>query len=165
MRQKHLFTKSEWKTGPWTAEPDHVTWVHFSTSYPCMAKRNLFGAWCGYVGLDDQHPLFLSEVGCEEFKYIDVHGCISMAGYFTEDSILFAPPRKLWWVGFDAMHETDLCPFFETEVDRLDKQIDRKLIKGKTQEEPIVYRNLDYIIQEIDSLAIQLGAFDLRMIL
>jgi hypothetical protein len=163
MRRKTLYSKSEWKAGPWSSEPDHVTWIHPVTSYPCMAKRNLFGAWCGYVGLDDRHPLFLSEVGCEEFKYIEVHGAISMAGYFNEDALLFAPPRKLWWVGFDAMQENDLCPYFETEVDRLDQQIERKLIKGKRNEEPILYRDLDFIIGEIDSLAMQLSNFDARM--
>jgi hypothetical protein len=161
---KHLYDKSDWGDGEWNLEPDYASFIHDATAFPCLAKRNLFGAWCGYVGVDDGHPLFLIEVEHEVYKYIDVHGSVGSVGYFPEDAVSFAPPRRLWWIGFDAMQDTDLCPYFESETVRQQKT-EHKLLKGlNLPKVKIVYRTFDFMIKQINCLADQLGTFDPRIV-
>lgn len=50
--------KTDWPDGPWKDEPDKVQWPDESTGLPCLIVRNDCGAWCGYVGVPDSHPLF-----------------------------------------------------------------------------------------------------------
>lgn len=48
--------RSKWPPGPWHDEPDELRWIDPTTSLPCTARRNDFGAWCGYVGVPETHP-------------------------------------------------------------------------------------------------------------
>lgn len=48
--------RTEWGMGPWIDEPDKIQWVDEATDFDCLAVRNTFGAWCGYVGVPDTHP-------------------------------------------------------------------------------------------------------------
>lgn len=50
--------KESWGVGPWTDEPDKVSWVDEETGLDCMIVRNYGGALCGYVGVPETHPLF-----------------------------------------------------------------------------------------------------------
>ena len=44
-------------SGPWVDERDKAHWLDSPTGPDCLAVRNDLGAWCGYVGLPDPHPL------------------------------------------------------------------------------------------------------------
>lgn len=57
--------KSEWGNGPWEQEPDKRQWVDPTTGYPCLMVRNHSGAWCGYVGIDQTHPLHGADYGAK----------------------------------------------------------------------------------------------------
>lgn len=50
--------KSKWGDGPWHREPDKMQWQDEATGLPCLIVRNHGGAWCGYVGVNDGHPLY-----------------------------------------------------------------------------------------------------------
>lgn len=50
--------KSPWGAGPWDIEPDKMQWRDEATGLPCLIVRNHGGAWCGYVGVADGHPLY-----------------------------------------------------------------------------------------------------------
>ena len=50
--------KAKLPAGPWQTEPDRKEWVDKETGYPCRVIRMSSGALCGYVGLDNTHPLF-----------------------------------------------------------------------------------------------------------
>lgn len=50
--------KSKWGHGPWHQEPDKVQWKDEATGLPCLVVRNHGGAWCGYAGVSEGHPLF-----------------------------------------------------------------------------------------------------------
>lgn len=67
--------KSKWGPGPWHTEPDKVQWKDGKTGLPCLIVRNHGGAWCGYVGVSEGHPLYGIEYGqcplgdkCAEYK-------------------------------------------------------------------------------------------------
>ena len=49
--------RRQWPPGPWDGEPDKVQWEDDS-GYLCMMVRNNFGAWCGYVGVPEDHPFY-----------------------------------------------------------------------------------------------------------
>jgi hypothetical protein len=47
----------EWGTGPWSTEPDLITWNDSQSGFPCIMRRNDLGGWCGYwwFGFDCAH--------------------------------------------------------------------------------------------------------------
>lgn len=60
-----LVTREMWPVGPWTTEPDRISWIDASTGYPCLIVRNRMGGLCGYVGLSDAHPWYgINYNGC-----------------------------------------------------------------------------------------------------
>ena len=50
-----LIDKTGWPSGEWDREPDKVQFEDKDTGYPCLAVRNRMGAWCGYVGVPNDH--------------------------------------------------------------------------------------------------------------
>lgn len=49
------------RTPPWLIEPDHAEFV--ASGLDCILHRNSFDCWCGYVRVDEAHPLFRVECG------------------------------------------------------------------------------------------------------
>ena len=47
------------RAGPWDDEPESLAFD--AHGFRCQLFRNNMGAWCGYVGLPDTHPLFRCE--------------------------------------------------------------------------------------------------------
>ncbi len=69
--------KSTWANGVWQNEPDKVQWVDEDSGLDCLAVRNHYGAWCGYVGVPAGHPLHgKSHDDCPDF---DVHGGLTFS--------------------------------------------------------------------------------------
>lgn len=159
MKTYTLYDKTGWGKGPWQDEPDYVAFIEKETTYPCVAKRNMLGVFVGYVGLDEHHPLYLAEVGCAEFDFIDVHQhAPTFAALLPEECVNFAPPKMFWWVGFDCMHETDMCPWRDT------KQLENPQRKPTVRRSrgSGIYRDLPYVTEQLELLASQLSTFDPR---
>lgn len=146
--------KLAWGPGPWLDEPDKTVWVDDSTDLDCMMRRGGGGAWCGYVGVPETHPMFgLGEEDCD----LDVHGCISFTGSCddegpVESAICHVPlpgrPAKVWWFGFDCGHHRDARP--------ADRRFDDIAYSVMNQE--AVYRDASYVESEVERLARQLAA-------
>jgi hypothetical protein len=124
--------KSTWGPGPWQDEPDKVQWVDEDTGLDCLAVRNNFGAWCGYVGVTEPHPWFGKSyheclINCDEdvcwehtpAGRVDVHGGLTFSDYCQERTrkdrgICYVPldgnPKRIYWFGFDCSHYGDLDP-------------------------------------------------------
>ena len=106
-----------WPSGPWDGEPDKVQWPDPETGLPCLAVRHsTSGHWCGYVGVDESHPLHGEEYGAPD---VDVHGGLTFSGSCqpseTESrGVCHVPsegePDHVWWFGFDCAHAWDLSP-------------------------------------------------------
>lgn len=150
--------------GPWVREPDKVQWIDPTTGLDCLILRNRMGALCGYVGVAFGHPFFGRDYGecslaqkCDE-EYCDhsidsrlsVHGGITFTDFCAKseepENICHVPapgrPDEVWWFGFDTAHAWDLVigmsmPSFND---------------GTT------YKDVAYVVNEIEELAVQLKA-------
>jgi hypothetical protein len=140
--------KTDWPDGPWKDEPDYVSWVDKDTMYRCVLQRNVVGAWQGRVGISADHPLFMIPYTNPIYQHIDVHGDIMYTSFIAADDQYFSPPQRSWWIGFDTMREDDYTPGYKP------KQKNLKLIPEYAA--TIVYRDIAYVTDEIQFLAVQL---------
>ena len=79
--------------------------------YPYAIVAQPMGFLCGYVAVDEDHPLFGCDYSEENNKYnkspeelIDVHGGVTFSG---DDLIDVSHKEKHWWFGFDCGHAGD----------------------------------------------------------
>jgi len=129
--------------GEWVDEPDKCSWVDPSTNLKCYIIRNNLSVLCGYVGIKKSHPLFGSDY---DYPNFDVHGGLTYAGHaFFTDSLNYDE----WWFGFDCGHYNDYTPRM------YDDSLMINIASGFHDERPI-YRNLKYVIREVEKLAKQL---------
>jgi hypothetical protein len=163
MRTGQLFDKALWIQGPWTTEPDYVAWIDEDTHYRCIARRNALGAWCGFVGVVGDHPLFMLPRTDTAFQFVDIHGGVTVAEFCDEPDPLFVPPVRAWWIGFDCMHDCDVLPQFVNAADapkllpREELEDNEDRFDAKTGHP--LYRDMDYVKNEVGFLAMQLEYF------
>lgn len=97
---------------PWDSEPNKMTWTDPATGLPCHMVRNLLGAWCGYVGVYEDHPATRIEDAEMGVNDLDVHGGITF--HSCCDPNQYPRPkddkRRIVWFGFDCAHYVDLIP-------------------------------------------------------
>lgn len=144
-----IIDKSKWGNGAWLNEPDKKQWLDEETGLPCLLVRNceVTGAWCGYVGLKEGHPLYEKEYS-KLAQDIDVHGGLTFSGIcqkLDDESTGICHKTdnedKVWWLGFDCAHGGDLCP---------------KIVAAYTSFGEI-YRDIEYVKAEVEKLARQLS--------
>lgn len=133
--EQRITDRTNWNRGPWDNEPDRVDFE--SNGYAAFGLRGPSGAWCGYVGVPESHPMYGKDMLDIE---ADVHGGVS----YTEKcsgAICHIPapgmPDEVWWIGFDTAHYMDLSPQ------------DNQTHEG-------TYKDIGYIIAECIRLAKQL---------
>jgi len=142
--------KADWGPGPWQDEPDRVDFHH--VGFSCMMIRNHSGAWCGYVGIPNDHPLY-------KVSYHDVdlsaHGGLTYSNK-CQSPICHTPtqgyPEDVWWFGFDCSHAWDYTPGLVATMRRLG-------IKRLTLDKVETYRDMNYVRGEVESLANQLKGY------
>ena len=112
---------------PWKDEPNFAEWEVEGTDL--MVTRNLMGALCGYVVLDECDPAPTMEE-CEKFR---VHGGVTWHGLWDIDG------KRRFAIGFDCAHLTDLLP------------CDHRVAAGTGR----VYRDMGFVKAETEKLAWQ----------
>jgi hypothetical protein len=134
--------KSSWPRGEWDNEPDLLKFTYLG--YKCQILRMAdTGHLNGYVGITKTHPFvnksqssqIVMELSIESL--IAVHGGITFADRIGTD-------KNIWWFGFDCAHSGDGMPGMPLPSYNKDK----------------TYRNLEYVKNEVKSLAKQLKAFE-----
>lgn len=155
---------------PWHGEPDKIQWQDERTGLPCLAVRNQFGAWCGYVGVYRDHPWYGVDYGEGGFDnenrpeaVLRVHGGITFSSGCQKEATEaegichvagHGEDDRVWWFGFDCAHYRDLVPTMQKAlIDVGSSQLD-----GDSQ-----YRDLDYVRSECASLAKQLESAKLTV--
>jgi hypothetical protein len=119
--------------GPWDDEPDFAHWTDAHSGYRCMCKRTQTGAWCGYVNVPRNHPWHGLDYDEVDDK-ISVHGGITFANPWLAEGD--------WWFGFDCGHAWDIQPALHAFL----------------EDPETVYRDLAYVQDQIELLALQLWA-------
>jgi|WetSurMetagenome_2_1015567.scaffolds.fasta_scaffold156149_5 hypothetical protein len=137
MIETNLYDKSSWPRGEWDNEPDKIEFTDEETGYFCEAARvNYSGVWCGYVSIPFSHPaLHYKCPCCKDYHFIEglkVHWGVNYKRP-NEDKTLFC-------LGFDCGHCTDISPKDDDQSFKDDR----------------AYRNKEYVLNEIRSLAKQL---------
>jgi len=155
----------------WETEPEKSDFE--AHGLKCAIRRNLGGAWCGYVGVNSNHPWFgkdytdtvkvpqaiidrpadIDKIGginllCAsptDDGYLDIVLAIDVHGGLTYASTgaHIEKDSELWWFGFDCSHHKDLSPNY-----------DSMLATGG------IYRDFEYVRSECESLAKQLVDFN-----
>jgi len=91
-----------WGEGEWQKEPGMNSMLVFEhEGFTCVARRNLMGSWCGYVGI----PKDIAQPK-DGWDFIDVHGGIT----FKSDFLAGIENENLYWIGFDCSHLDDIMP-------------------------------------------------------
>jgi hypothetical protein len=150
----NLIDRSKWGSGQWDDEPDKAQWTDKEIGMPCLAVRNDFGAWCGYVGVEECHP-FYGKSYEDLYRYdMDVYGGLTFSDFCAVDNkergICHIPeagePDNVYWFGFDCHHYLDFAPAFRYahKTDGFDHTI---------------YRTFDFVRGECAKLARRLKDF------
>ncbi len=112
--------KSDWPRGEWDDEPDKMQWPDEATGLPCLIVRSGIGAWCGYVGISEGHPLYGKDCNDDDdYLQLLVHGGVTFSARCqpqddNSHGVCHVPdpgePDHVWWIGFDCAHAYDLSP-------------------------------------------------------
>lgn len=160
--------RDKWPKGSWDNEPDKAQWLD-RTGLPCLAVRNRFGNWCGYVGIPESHPLYGKDYS--DLYDLNVHGGLTFSdGCHPGGHICHVPepdePDDVWWLGFDCGHGGDFSPGMHTLLDGLKKKAIEQGEKPAFEIGPVPkhmrwmtrerYRTLRYVQAECSDLAAQL---------
>jgi len=154
MKIVDYYSKENWGDGVWQKEPDGAFWIDDETNYCCMVRRNTYGTWAGYVGVDNNHPFFCLNKRHHRYNTILVHGGVTFSDYDVKSDGEFYPPIRRWWIGFDCFKNVDLVPTKLAELPAV-KNIHTPI---KTAE----YRTYTFVIDQTNQLAYQLGCVDTR---
>lgn len=157
-------------SGVWDNEPDEESGEY--KGMKTFIKRGPVGHLCGYVGIPEGHPWFgkdyndqvnvpkaimerpidVDKVGAinllcaagksDDMKEgfldivfaIDVHGGLT----YASECVPMEKPDGFWWFGFDCAHAGDLVP------------------RSTMARSNCIYRDIEFVRQEIKSLADQL---------
>jgi hypothetical protein len=132
-------------TTPWVGEPDCLKYTDPETQYQCLILRSPWGGTLnGYVRVPRTHPLYLVDGTPNKALWnIDVHGGVTLAGKLLRRTGGLYRGR---WIGFDCAHFGDLIPTLLA--------ITPNLVAGDT------YRDIQYVRQQVTSLAEQLKAME-----
>lgn len=138
--------RSDWKHPEYAeGEPDKKQWFNKKYGFPCLIVRNGFGNLCGYVGVDENHPLYGKDL-YENLGYddLEVHGGVTFTDFCGEEQEhgichLTKGEEKAWWIGFDCGHCWDLS-----------------LDTDSYRDPEATYRDIAYVTKQIEGLAKQL---------
>ena len=143
--------RSMWPSGEWDAEDfDWGVWTDAETGFQCSIRRNHSGSWCGYVLIDQEHPLNASRPDSDTYGgdltagnpvWLEVHGGVTFHGIWS----LSEANLSGWAVGFDCNHAFDENPRYSRDG--------RFPSNGE-------YRTFPYVIEEVRRLAKQISEYE-----
>lgn len=122
----------------------------------CVCVLQNMGHRCGYVGVDESHPLYGEDYDHEAVSNLDVHGGVTYSngdGYYPIES-------DLWWFGFDCAHYMDLNDneAYLRHFPHLREMIETRMqIDKKLKFDHGVVRTLEYVENQCKKLAEQLS--------
>lgn len=125
-----FINKKLWPRGEWDDEFDFYLYkpdIDDNTYYQ-INRNEYMGHLRGYIFLPKDHKLYGMDYRDKNFPDLYVHGGITCSDEWLDGS-------DLWRLGFDCAHNGDLSPF------RKENYVDNDR-----------YRNVDYVLREIQNL-------------
>lgn len=101
-------------------------------SAQCRSRKQHYR--CGYVAVDQTHPLYGINIEDIRARNLDVHGGITLSARLDDSTN--------WWFGFDCLHRDD-CAIETEEME----------FPGTGE-----IRTLEFVVSECEKLAKQLAA-------
>jgi hypothetical protein len=97
-----IMSKDKWGKGEWSDEPDKFEMTY--KGFKCNGRRNVVGAWCGYVAVPVDGIYYKNVVENHDYDSvpIDVHGGVTYGSTNDEEG--------LHYIGFDCAHYNDYMP-------------------------------------------------------
>jgi hypothetical protein len=139
--------RSSWPivpTAPWDGEPDAIVWQRQGVSggvSMLIARSPVNGSLCGYAGVERSHYMWGQDASGYNLRWEWCpHGGIDFAGEIGADTAAalgLTILKGVWWFGFDCGRSGDCAPKFPME--------------GSP------YRDFDYVIRQVEKLAIAVG--------
>ncbi len=154
-KKKIVFPK-----GKWIKELNLVRFKAYG--YHCVAARVPdLGHLCGYVAIDDNHPLHFKDYPLDHERYPDLipesylnaHGGVNYS-YASQGVVSLNENDNLWWLGFDCAHFGDYVPYNSSLALKKITGID-DLNTGMYGND-FLYKTMGYVKQECIKLAKQL---------
>ena len=127
-------------------EGNRVSGTH--CGFETRVVRSCLGHLCGYVGVPEGHTAFGVHYDDEVFNNVMVHGGLTYSDHF--DAYEECDNHRMWYLGFDTAHVGDLS-IYDVPYHNVDRTGD-------------VYRDMEYVKNQVDSLAEQLAAIDNRLL-
>ncbi len=147
-----LFDRYAWSKGKWSSEHDVYIWVDKETNYDCLIVRLRLGYLSGYVGINNQHPLYGKSARDELLAALKIHenSIFSQKQIMDrgEDYLQSIPlvskerPDPTWWIGFGCYHKFDFYPCLFS--------------MSGTIKEGESYKDVEYVTKEVTALSRQL---------
>ncbi|MGK7957754.1 MAG: hypothetical protein AB4063_21260 [Crocosphaera sp.] len=151
-----LLDRNSWSKGKWSSEHDVYIWVDFETDYDCLIVRLRLGYLSGYVGINNQHPLYGKSASDEIVAALKIHG----NSIFSEKQIMDRGEDYLqsiplvskeraeptWWIGMACCHKLDLIPYLFS--------------MSGTIKEGESYKDIEYVTREVTALSRQLKVIE-----
>jgi hypothetical protein len=141
---------AKWANGSWMKEPLMVKWIDPVTGLICQIVRDEEGGFLsGYVGVRRGHPTYGQNFDTLKLGYkklgaqqLVCHGGLTYSGPCIPPD---DRPTDWWWFGFSCNNELDYQPGTVWE----DSDV-------PTDDSGLVYRNMEYVRNECNSVALQL---------
>ena len=118
---------------------DSICWIDVDSMYVCaVVRHNQYGHLNGYVFLPEGHPVYGIDLDDAIIMHTECHGGLTYASK--------SPVNESWIIGFDCNHAWDIRP-----CDLVRKKDSLYYPHGDQ-----VYRNLDYVKENVKELAHQM---------
>lgn len=154
LTEREPFGRESWGEGPWQDEPDLVEWRRPGSSLPRLAVRGGMGAWCGYVGVPEGHPLYGANPHEVE---LEAHGGVNY-GDHCAGAVCHVPEPgeagEVYWLGFDCGHFMDISPRLDATTRHVMAGYRAAGLLGR--EALGTYKTVSYVVHEVERLAEQL---------
>jgi len=118
---------------------DKQQWLDEETGMPCLMVRNFSGVWCGYVGVNNNHPLYGIGYGAGYASDVDLdkdqsdmlnaahnaaHAELTFSSKCSPDDkehgichiVEDGEDDNVWWFGFDCGHSYDKSPSYDMHI-------------------------------------------------
>lgn len=116
-----------------------------------VVLMNNIGFRCGYVGIDEDHPLYrVNYASSDILDSFNVHGGLTFSDFSKR-----LGDKNLWWFGYDCGHIGDIPS--KEYIGEYKRRVHSDY--WHMEEKEGTHKSLEYCVQECENLARQLSEY------